>query len=127
MGGELIGLLVGLFFLVIYLIGRVKKEDITMRFKSEKCSDKNYIYVYWSKNNPAGKRPVPIYVNGGFVGTCRKAKIATFERPKKEFVITSLVPHNVNTVEVNEKGPIYILVNHLGMCERYYLEEENHG
>ncbi|MFV0424629.1 MAG: hypothetical protein ACK5K7_03610 [Bacilli bacterium] len=127
MDGVILGLIFGAIFLILYGVDRYKKEDISLKFVNEKCTNKNSIYVYWSRNNPAGRRPVPIFIDGEYVGNCKKNEISKFNRPSTKFQLTCLVPHNQNIVEVDEKGPIYVLVNHLGKCERYYLEEEDNG
>lgn len=127
MDGVTVGLLLGAVFATLFLVGRYKKENISAKFLSEECTGKNYIYVYWSRNNPASKRPVPIFIDGEFVGSCKKSKISKFKHPKQAFKITSLVPHNQSVVSIDEKGPIYILVNHLGKCERFFIEEESNG
>ncbi len=127
MDGVTVGLIVGTAFGVIYLAKRYKKENISEKFRSEKCISKKKIYVYWSRNSAASKRPVHIFINGEFVGVCKKSRIAEFDHPREAFEITSLVPHNVKKVEIDEKGPIYILVDSSGKCERFYLEEEDNG
>ncbi|MFV0499940.1 MAG: hypothetical protein ACK5NF_07985 [Bacilli bacterium] len=124
MNGIQIGLLLGVFFLTIYFIGRYRKENITEVFTTNNCFNKKKIYIYWSRNNPAGKKPVPIFIDDEYIGNCKKRKISSFDIPKKSCKLTSLSIYNTNIVNINTKGPIYVLINDVGLCEKFNLESK---
>lgn len=115
--GVKIGLVIGIYFVAMYLYFRYKKENLSGTF--EECKDKKKVYVYWTRNSVASKRPIPIYFDGKEAGYCRKAKILELDRPSKNFEISTISEYNNNKVVVEDKELLYIIIDSAGRCERY--------
>ncbi len=119
--GVKVGLIIGLYLVVLYLYMRYKKENYLSVFKD--CKNNKRVYIYWTRNSVASKRPVPIYINRKVVGFCKKGEILELKRMKETFELTSVSEVNQNKVVVeNDSELVFIIIDSNGKCERYFSE-----